>query len=295
MKKLHIMESPLLHGKPDDAPLVHVVWKPDEYAYWAKGERGELIIFKHTGRVFSTRETGGTEIVEAKPCYIVEPGMYFKVWDEDEEPVPPHNFLTYHKGQWITDDGHVWTENDELSYQLRDTPVQVDPIVPSYDEPDFAIERAQPGQDGLGIDESVLVGEVTVVSAEGTCPSCGSYKPSLHPAIQSEGEVSYICQDVFHGRKVEITEDDVQGGLEVINYMGRPGYVEPDNQKTQVISDPLVTRHLVIDVESSKRIEDVKSRPPKTLDWGTLHAPLVVPEQISFFDDQPTDGNTEKE
>jgi hypothetical protein len=30
------------------------------------------------------------------------------------------------------------------------------------------------------------------------CPSCESPDPRLHPAVQAEGEVAYICPDSFH-------------------------------------------------------------------------------------------------
>jgi hypothetical protein len=30
------------------------------------------------------------------------------------------------------------------------------------------------------------------------CPSCESPEPRLHPAVQAEGEVAYICSDSFH-------------------------------------------------------------------------------------------------
>jgi hypothetical protein len=30
------------------------------------------------------------------------------------------------------------------------------------------------------------------------CPTCDSPSPALHPATQSEGEVTHICSDTFH-------------------------------------------------------------------------------------------------
>lgn len=32
------------------------------------------------------------------------------------------------------------------------------------------------------------------------CPDCDSPSPRLHPAVQCEGEVAYICQNEFHGK-----------------------------------------------------------------------------------------------
>jgi hypothetical protein len=31
------------------------------------------------------------------------------------------------------------------------------------------------------------------------CPTCGSTKPSMHPAVSGGGEVTKLCQDDFHG------------------------------------------------------------------------------------------------
>lgn len=201
MRKLHIMEDPRLHGKPADAPFVHVVWESTEYAYWSIGERGELLVWRWTGHYPNAIATQ-----TAAPCYVVEPGMHFKVWDEEEVSTEPTSTAD---------------------------PVNVDVSVDELIQADFAIERAQPGHDGFSEDPQIITGEVAIVSAD-------------------------------------------------------EGYVEPDDQKTQVIDDPMVTNRHIIDIASTTElvIPSVNLRTDaKPLDWGTLKQPLVVPENISFFEE----------
>lgn len=214
MRRLHILEDPRLHGKPADAPLVHVVWEPDEYSYWSIGDRGELIVWKLTGQypIAIARQT-------TAPCYVVEPGMHFKSWDEDVEV------------------------ESTVAADMARFDVEASELI----EPDFAIERAQPGHDGFSENVRTITGEVPVVTVDG---------PSV-------------------------------------------GYVEPEDQKTQVIEDPMVAQRHVIDVATTTQLvaPSVKLRTDaRPLDWGTLQQPLVVPENISFFNESDAEEeSSEKE
>lgn len=209
MRRLHILEDPRLHNKPADAPIVHVIWEPDEYAYWSIGDRGELIVWRWTGQYINAIASQ-----TAAPCCVVEPGMHFKVWDEDVEVEP-------------TDVDADMAKFDAAAEELI--------------EPDFAIERAQPGHDGF------------------------SEEP--HRAFENV-EVQRAMDDLIERGLVE--------------------YVEPEDQKTQIIDDPMVTQRHVIDVATTTELvipSTVLRTDARPLDWGTLQQPLVVPENISFFNE----------
>jgi hypothetical protein len=130
-KQLHILEHPILHGKPADDLPVHVVWEPEEYAFWNKEPDGALAIWQGDGNY---THNGAGELVETrKVVYILRPGAYLKAWQED---VP------------------------DLEPQVERT-AEVEPI---NAEPDFVIERAQPGHDGFSEDPKVITGEHVIVT-----------------------------------------------------------------------------------------------------------------------------------
>jgi hypothetical protein len=45
------------------------------------------------------------------------------------------------------------------------------------------------------------------------CPSCGSPDPYAHQAVQSEGEVAFICGDFFHNTKTTTPVYDYAANL----------------------------------------------------------------------------------
>jgi hypothetical protein len=83
---------------------------------------------------------------------------------------------------------------------------------------------------------------------------------------------------VITGEHVEVTRvDDVEAQR----------YTEPDDQKTQVIppvEDKSQRKEYLIDTQSGTPVPIMRTA-TKMLDWGTLNQPLVVPENITFFED----------
>lgn len=143
-KILHVLESPILHGKPYNDPPVHVIWDTHEYSSWALPANGNLVILQYTGQIVHM-PNGRPPMHVEEPVCVLRQDVYLKVWEEIAPPPEPQNGIV---------------------------PEYVK-VASEYDEPsnggvsqDLVIERAQPGHDGFSDDVVSVISEDDVVRPE---------------------------------------------------------------------------------------------------------------------------------
>lgn len=75
-KRLHVMESPLLHGGFSSSPLVEVIFEPEEFAHWKIDPNSGDLIIAHWREI-----DRGQRTVEV--FYTVKANLVGKVWEEE--------------------------------------------------------------------------------------------------------------------------------------------------------------------------------------------------------------------
>jgi hypothetical protein len=83
VRKLNVLESPILHDKPADAPPVHVVYDNHEFDWWEVTKVGNLEI----GKMSAKAGTSGKfeEDLEHFVTTVIACGWFFKVWEDAVE------------------------------------------------------------------------------------------------------------------------------------------------------------------------------------------------------------------
>lgn len=232
-KILHVLESPILHGKPRDDQPVHVIWDTHEYSSWEVAPNGNLFIKQYTGQVVRVPD-GHADIHVQEVICTIRQDLYFKIWQEIAPAPEPQNgiVLGYADAEYVNT------------------------------EPDFAIERTQPGHDGYSDDVVTELTDAEVVRPDGLLID------------EPEDQRTTIVADL-QARNVDLSKY----GISAIGALYAVEVLEADLSLDDVPAP----------------YDDVPP-PRKNLDWGTLTQPLVTPPDNTFFDGSPeTQTETSKE
>lgn len=115
-KKLHVLENPILHGKPAGDTPVHVIWDEGEWASFVIRDDGSLII--HEWGEWIRNGTNAPYQVQRIACALGM-GMHLKVWVETVETHENDNFSnTQQPGEGWDANGYTETSGTASDFAL---------------------------------------------------------------------------------------------------------------------------------------------------------------------------------